>query len=1183
MAAESAELAFVATMRDEASAVARSARKTLDSVGGATKPITTEVKADASSVTRAAAEAEAASADIKGSMSGALDGVKGSLSSAASGIGSGITSALDSATGDLALGSKISDSLSSGKGKILAVAAGIGAAVGATVLASTNEAMSREVSTDRLSASLGATPAEAKRYGDLAGKLYAGAWGDSMDDVTTAIGAVKSSIRGLGTGGELESASIKAMDFANIFEIDVTRAAQVAGNMISNGMAKDSTQAFDLLTAASQRVPAQLREDVLDAADEYGQFFAGLGIDGEQAFTMLAKGADKGMYGIDKIGDAVKEFSILVSTDMARTKPVIKSLGMDYNKTANDLIAGGDRAAGATNRIVSGLLKIKDPAKQARAAVELFGTPLEDLNVKDVPAFLRSMQQTSGGLGKIEGASKRAGNAVNDNATTNIKSFVRQIQGGFVNVIGGAVLPKVNALASALSSGLGPAWDAVSSALAPVKPLLGPIGAGLAVAAGVIGTVVAVTKAWAIAQGILNAVLAINPVVLIVAAILGLVAALILAWRKSETFRNVVMAVWNGIKAGVSAAVNAVKGAVSAAWNAIKGATSATWNAIKAVISGVWKGIVAAVKGYIAVWKAIVTGGFKAAQSVVKGTMSAIKSVIATAWKGVQVVVKGAVAVIKAVMGSGFSAASTVVSKYMTVIRTVIGTVLGVAKALVSGALAAIKAIFTGNFSALPGIASNTFGKVKSLISDALGRIKSAVVDGIRAVVDYFTGLGGKILGAVGNLGSLLFNAGKDIIGGLLDGITSMIGSVTSKLGELTSKIPDWKGPAKRDKTLLRKNGRLIIRGLLDGFKDSVREVRDWLGKLTKEIGDYFGDRFKSDKRARRATRAAMRDLRDEYRKITANARLRDRVVKRLERAEDRLAGRIKARRDYAKGIREELLDSASVTSIETVNDAPLTAGFIAKGLRERLVAIRRYRADLATLRRRGVDADIIRDIEAQGVEGGAEAADALANATRGQLRQINATQRQIERVAKGTGNTAAGHWYDAGIQAARGVVKGIRRELRNVTRAGRRLARALRRAVRQELRIKSPSRALREDGRQTVAGLTGGILEHARDAERAAADVAARVRDAAVPSLTQLAELSRDTFDVSSPTVVTRTHETHIIRHEVAFKGPGADKLSAAEVADIIARDPKAARRIENALRPARAKAGRNTISASR
>jgi hypothetical protein len=65
---------------------------------------------------------------------------------------------------------------------------------------------------------------------------------------------------------------------------------------------------------------------------------------------------------------------------------------------------------------------------------------------------------------------------------------------------------------------------------------------------GAVTALAAIFKVITIATAIYNAVLAANPVVLIVVAILALVAALVLAYKNSETFRKIVDGAFNWIK-----------------------------------------------------------------------------------------------------------------------------------------------------------------------------------------------------------------------------------------------------------------------------------------------------------------------------------------------------------------------------------------------------------------------------------------------------------------------------------------------------------------------------------------------------------------------------------------------------------------------------------------------------------
>ena len=50
-----------------------------------------------------------------------------------------------------------------------------------------------------------------------------------------------------------------------------------------------------------------------------------------------------------------------------------------------------------------------------------------------------------------------------------------------------------------------------------------------------------------------------NPIFLVVAAVVLLVAGIVLLWKRSKTFRNIVLGMWDAIKKAASAVANWVK------------------------------------------------------------------------------------------------------------------------------------------------------------------------------------------------------------------------------------------------------------------------------------------------------------------------------------------------------------------------------------------------------------------------------------------------------------------------------------------------------------------------------------------------------------------------------------------------------------------------------------------------
>lgn len=126
----------------------------------------------------------------------------------------------------------------------------------------------------------------------------------------------------------------------------------------------------------------------------------------------------------------------------------------------------------------------------------------------------------------------------------------------------------------------------------------------------------AVTKASAAAQWLLNAALSANPIGLVVIAIAGLVAALVIAYKKSETFRNIVNAAWGAIK---TAAV-AVFGFVA---NYIK-----TWVGIIRAVLGKVKAVADSVVRFFGSMRDGIVGAFNRVTGFLRTVAGKMKSAI---------------------------------------------------------------------------------------------------------------------------------------------------------------------------------------------------------------------------------------------------------------------------------------------------------------------------------------------------------------------------------------------------------------------------------------------------------------------------------------------------------------------------------------------------------------------------
>lgn len=153
-----------------------------------------------------------------------------------------------------------------------------------------------------------------------------------------------------------------------------------------------------------------------------------------------------------------------------------------------------------------------------------------------------------------------------------------------------------------------------------------------------------------------------------------------------------------------------------------------------------------------------------------------------------------------------------------------------------------VAAILSGLINALSGLIGwlgRVINAAVSFTTDALrafGRFASGVGDAIGDAIQWFRDLPGRITGAISGAGQWLVNVGRDIIDGLIRGLTAGFERVKDTLTGLTDLLPDWKGPAERDRTLLYNSGQLVIGGFVSGLESEYANARRSLTGFTSGL-----------------------------------------------------------------------------------------------------------------------------------------------------------------------------------------------------------------------------------------------------------------------------------------------------------------------------------------------------------
>jgi hypothetical protein len=281
----------------------------------------------------------------------------------------------------------------------------------------------------------------------------------------------------------------------------------------------------------------------------------------------------------------------------------------------------------------------------------------------------------------------------------------------------------VENLKSDLGTALLPIVAAVGEKLAVVARWMSKNITLVQIIVGVIATMVAVILALNAAISIYNILIvilgeetaaawlaALGPIGLVILAVVAVVAVIVILWKKSETFRAVVKAVWAAIKAGAQAMGTAIK----AVWKGVLAAARTVSAVVKAVWKAVWRVIGAAVRAYLAVARAV----FGAIRTAVTNVTSAIKGRWKALWAAVADLARGLRDKLKTIWDS---------------VKDKVGTVTDSIKGVWDKAIKAIKDTVDG----LGKVLSKPFDTVKTAIDDvktAIDHVVTAVGDLIKKI-----------------------------------------------------------------------------------------------------------------------------------------------------------------------------------------------------------------------------------------------------------------------------------------------------------------------------------------------------------------------------------------------------------------------------------------------------------------
>ena len=581
---------------------------------------------------------------------------------------------------------------------------------------------------------------------------------------------------------------------------------QAYGQMSAAG--KVTAENINQLTDNNTALGSALKSTVMEmnpALKQYGSF-AEASEEGAISVEMLDKAMQKlgkaGGGGVTTISDAWDSFNETLSLALLPTLDALTPIISDLIDQMSDW---GESAGKAVSNVVKYFQDLFQKMQES-------GTTLAFLEAWD------SIKSIFGSLVSIIANVIESFLGVNTETTKNATS-VENVAKSIAILAGklSEVTKKIADFLKKVSESKG-AIDTLKSSLVALTAgfVAFKIGSGIVTAIGIFKKLQTAIQAGTGVMAAFNAVVAVNPYVLIAAAIAAVVAGLIYFFTQTETGKKA----WQSFVDFLSQSIEAIKQFFtglgtwfSELWTSTVEGTKTIWNGITEFFSGLWNGIVTIITNVFATIASAVTGAynwfvttFQPLISFYQSIFNLIGSIINVAFQLILAIIRGAYQLVigawqglSGFFGGIFNAVSSVVSSVFSAIVSFASSAWGVVRSIwsavsgfFSGIFNSVRSVVSGVFSAFGGFASNAWGAISGVFSGVSGFFSGVFNSAKSAVSGVFSAFGGfasnaynAITGVFSGLGSFF----SGLFGGISSTINSVLGGVTNTINNISGAI----------------------------------------------------------------------------------------------------------------------------------------------------------------------------------------------------------------------------------------------------------------------------------------------------------------------------------------------------------------------------------------------------------
>jgi len=553
--------------------------------------------------------------------------------------------------------------------------------------------------------------------------------------------------------------------------------------------------------------------------------------------------------------------------------------------------------------------------------------------------------------------------------------------------------------------------------------------------------------------------------------------------------------------------------------------------------------------------------GTAAIVGIVTALIGLIPKVMEGIAKGIEAFAKTIASAAPAIFKSMSIVISSMLDAIVKLAPKVIGALITLIADFLSRLAAATPKLVSAGFRMLQGLLTgiaNNIGKVVTTATtiivnflNGISRNQGRIIDsGVKLIISFINGMASAIRGNSAALGKAGANLATAIIQGMAQGLAAGVGQIAREAANVAKSALNAAksalgihSPSKE----FEKIGKFVNDGFTKGLQGTSRQgIIDAFNTLRAMVSDAVASSTADMKTARerlekltsahhknakaiKAARLELAQATSEHKKALATRNLMygsmvkererlkdlasqyDKNAAKLEKANQSLADAKKVRDDFAASVKTQFSDLPEIAADTKLAD-------YVDDLKEQIVKTKAFAAVLAKLRALGLNDTLYKELLAKGVDALPFVTQLLDSGKRG-VDELNGLDKTLEETAGKLGNTASSTLYQAAVDSAAGLVRGLQLQQKAIEKIMEAIGNAMVKSIKKQLGIKSPSKEFEKIGQFAAQGLSEGLSNSSTAIKRSAEGIGKDAILALQKSISDMSDMGIGNMDLT-PTI---------------------------------------------------------------